>query len=92
MFDHKNIWPRLAGLSTTNTSTRTDRHKPRQHLHAERKAEASEYKRQLAEKSQKSMSLFISAPNQILEAVMGISMTPAHLRVAEQDGRTKFIV
>lgn len=48
MFDHKNIWPRLAGLRTTITSTRVGRHKPRQYLHAELKAEASEYKHQLA--------------------------------------------
>lgn len=48
MLDHKNIWPRLTGLSTTDTSTQVDRYKPRQHLHAEWKAEASEYKHQLA--------------------------------------------
>lgn len=34
MFDHKNIRPRPAGLSTANTSTRLDRYKLRQHLHA----------------------------------------------------------
>lgn len=48
MFDHKNIRPRLAGLSTTNTSTRLNGYKPWQHLHAEWEAEASQYKHQLA--------------------------------------------
>lgn len=48
MFDHKNIQPRPAGLSTTNTSTRVDRNEPQQHLHAEWRAEASKYKHQLA--------------------------------------------
>lgn len=42
--------------------------------------------------SQKSISQFISALNQILEAVMGISMIFAQLRIVEQVGRTRFII
>lgn len=40
--------PRTDGLSAADTLTGADRYTPRQHLHAERKAEASEYKHQLA--------------------------------------------